>query len=100
MKLYFRAEKKDIIAFAAICGFMLYLIAVLTLNFKSLLNDGVVWGLNPFPAFFPDNIVATIVFWLLSIAFLFGSTSSYFFTREKGVGFTTEKKRRWLFKMG
>ena len=39
MKLYFRAEKKDIIAFAAICGFMLYLIAVLTLNFKSLLND-------------------------------------------------------------
>ena len=99
MKLYFRAEKKDIIAFAIICGFMLYLIAVLTLNFKSLLNDGVPWGLNPFPAFFPANIVQTLVFWLLSIAFLFGSTSSYFFTREKGLGFTTEKKEdgysRW-----
>lgn len=99
MKLYFRAEKKDVIAFAVICLFMLYLIAVLLLNFKSLLADGVPWGLNPIPAFFPSNIVATLVFWFITIAFLFGSTSSYFFTREKGFGYTSEKKEdgysRW-----
>ena len=99
MKLYFRAEKKDVIAFIAICLFMLYLVAVLLLNFKSILNDGVPWGLNPFPAFFPDTIVPTLVFWFISIGFLFGSTSSYFFTREKGFGYTSEKKEdgysRW-----
>ena len=99
MKLYFRAEKKDIIAFAVICGFMLYLVAVLLLNFQSILNDGVPWGLNPIPAFFPSRILSTLIFWLISIAFLFGSTSTYFFSREKGIGFTTEKKEdgysRW-----
>ena len=99
MKLKFRAEKKDIIAFAVICVFMLYLVAVLILNFQSLLNDGVPWGLNPIPAFFPSNILATLVFWIIFVGFLFGSTNSYFFTREKGFGLTTEKKEdgysRW-----
>ena len=99
MKLKFRAEKKDVVAFVVICIFILYLVAVLLLNFKSILSEGVPSGLNPFPAFLPDNIIATLVFWFVSIAFLFGSTSSYFFTREKGFGYTSEKKEdgysRW-----
>ena len=99
MKLKFRAEKKDVIAFAVIALFLLYLICVLLLNFKSLLNDGVPWGLNPFPAFLPSNILATLLFWIATIGFLFASTSSYFFTREKGFGYTSEKKEdgysRW-----
>ena len=99
MKLKFRAEKKDVIAFAIVAGFMLYLVAVCILNVKSIIQDGVPWGLNPIPAFFPSNIVATIVFWIFSIGFLFASTSSYFFTREKGLGYTFEKKEdgysRW-----
>ena len=99
MKLKFRADKKDVIAFAIICGFILYIIAILLLNFKSILNDGVPWGLNPIPAFFPSNIISTLVFWVISVGFLFGTTSSYFFTREKGFGYTSEKKEdgysRW-----
>ena len=99
MKLYFRAEKKDVIAFAIVCVFILYLVSVLVLNFKSLINDGVPWGLNPFPAFFPDTILTTLLFWVVSVGFLFGSTSSYFFSREKGFGYTNEKKEdgysRW-----
>ena len=99
MKLKFRAEKKDVIAFVVVCLFILYIIAVVLLNFQSLLNEGVPWGLNPFPAFFPENIVPTLVFWFIAIAFLFGSTSSYFFEREKGFGYTSEKKEdgysRW-----
>ncbi len=99
MKLKFRAEKKDLIAFGVICGFMLYLVAVLLLNFQSIIGEGIPWGLNPFPAFFPSNIISTLVFWFISVGFLFASTSSYFFTREKGVGLTTEKKEdgysRW-----
>ena len=99
MKLKFRAEKKDVIAFAVICGFLLYLVAVLLLNFLSIRDDGVVWGLNPIPAFFPGNIISTLVLWLATVGILFGSTSSYFFTREKGFGYTSEKKEdgysRW-----
>ena len=99
MKLKFRAEKKDVIAFGIVAGFMLYLVAVCILNVKSIVQDGVPWGLNPFPAFFPSNILATLVFWLFSLGFLFASTSSYFFTREKGLGYTFEKKEdgysRW-----
>ena len=99
MKLKFRVDKKDVIAFAIICGFILYIIAILLLNFKSILNDGVPWGLNPIPAFFPSNIISTLVFWVISVGFLFGTTSSYFFTREKGFGYTSEKKEdgysRW-----
>ncbi len=99
MKLKFRAEKKDVIAFACVALFMLYLVAVCTLNIKSILQEGTAWGLNPFPAFFPRNIVTTLVFWIISVAFLFTTTTSYFFTREKGFGYTSEKKEdgysRW-----
>ena len=99
MKLYFRAEKKDIIAFVVISLFLLYLVAILLLNFQSILNDGVPWGINPIPAFFPSRILPTLMFWFVSVAFLFTTTSSYFFSREKGFGFTTDKKEdgysRW-----
>lgn len=99
MKLRFRAEKKDVIAFACVTLFMLYLVAVCIMNVKSIINDGAPWGLNPFPAFGPEYIVTTLSFWFISVAFLFASTSSYFFTREKGFGYTSEKKEdgysRW-----
>ena len=99
MKLKFRAEKKDVIAFAVVALFMLYLVAVCTLNITSILQEGTPWGLNPIPAFFPKYIVSTLVFWFISVAFLFSTTSSYFFTREKGFGYTSEKKEdgysRW-----
>lgn len=99
MKLRFRAEKKDVIAFACVTVFMLYLVAVCILNVKVIINDGTPWGLDPFPAFGPEYIVTTLVFWFVSVAFLFASTSSYFFTREKGIGYTFEKKEdgysRW-----
>lgn len=99
MKLKFRAEKKDVIAFACVALFMLYLVAVCVLNITSILQEGTPWGLNPIPAFFPQYIVSTLVFWFVSVAFLFTTTSSYFFTREKGFGYTSEKKEdgysRW-----
>ena len=99
MKLKFRAEKKDVIAFAVVALFMLYLVAVCVLNITSVLQEGTPWGLNPFPAFFPKYIVSTLTFWFISVAFLFSTTSSYFFTREKGFGYTSEKKEdgysRW-----
>ena len=99
MKLKFRAEKKDVIAFVIVSLFILYLICVCVLNFSFFINEGTPWGLNPFPALGPKYIGATLMLWIASIGFLFGSTSSYFFTREKGFGYTSEKKEdgyaRW-----
>lgn len=99
MKLYFRAEKKDIVAFAVIALFLLYLVAVIMLNIQTIITDGVPWGLNPIPAFFPSRILSTLMFWFVLVAFLFTTTSDYFFTREKGFGYSAEKKEdgysRW-----
>ena len=99
MKLKFRAEKKDVIAFACVAGFMLYLVAICVLNVSFIIQEGTPWGINPFLAFTPKYIVATLTLWFASIAFLFASTSSYFFTREKGFGYTSDPKEdgyaRW-----
>ena len=99
MKLKFRAEKKDVIAFACVAGFMLYLVAICVLNVSFIVQEGTPWGLNPILAFTPKYIVTTLVLWFVSIAFLFSSTSSYFFTREKGFGYTSDPKEdgyaRW-----
>ena len=86
MKLKFRAEKKDVIAFGIICLFLLFLIAVIISNFESLINYGVPIGLNPIPAFYPENITATLLIWFVVIATALGASGSYFFTREKGFG--------------
>ena len=67
MKLKFRAEKKDIIAFVVIMFFILYLICICILNFSFFLNEGTPWGLNPFPAFGSKYIGATLLLWIASI---------------------------------
>ena len=99
MKLKFRAEKKDVVAFFVICIFLLFLIAVIISNFESILQYGVPSGLNPLPAFYPESITATLIIWFALVATALGASGSYFFTREKGFGYTSEKKEdgyaRW-----
>ena len=43
MKLKFRAEKKDVIAFAVVSLFILYLICICVLNFSFFINEGTPW---------------------------------------------------------
>ena len=92
MKLKFRAEKKDFIIFGIFCLVLLYLVAIALLNVVSFLSDYTFWGLNPLPAFGPDYIVATFVFFFFALAGIFLSVQSYFFERDKGFGITTQKK--------
>ena len=100
MKLKFRAEPQDILIFIIFAIFLLYLVALLIVNLPSIAIDGVFAGLNPLPAFAPDRITTTIVFYLVALGGLFMSVSSYFFDREDGFGFSTTKKSkgysRWL----
>ena len=100
MKLKFRAEPQDILIFIIFAIFLLYLVALLIVNLPSLAIEGRFAGLNPLPAFYPQRIFTTIVFYLMALGGLFMSVSSYFFDREDGFGFSAEKKSkgysRWL----
>ena len=92
MKFKFRADSEDIIIFICFAVFLLYVVCIGVLNLHSFATEGYLCGLNPFPAFLPQYIAATLTFYFLALGGLLISVSSYFFEREKGFGFTTEKK--------
>lgn len=94
MKLKFKADASDVIIFILFAIFLLYVVCLAVLNFPELAINGRFFGLNPLPAFAPDRIVGTLVFYLLALAGIFMSVSSYFFEREKGFGFGTEKSSK------
>jgi len=99
MKLKFRAEKKDVIAFFVVAIFIFFLIALCVANVVSILNDGVPAGLNLFKGLTGNSLALTFVVWIAVVGAVFGSTSSYFFEREKGFGYTDIPKEngysRW-----
>lgn len=93
MKLKFRAEPKDILIFVIFCIALLYFCAIAIVNLSTFAQEGVFSGLNPFPAFGPDLLGSTIVFFIFALAAIFTSVSSYFFDREKGIGVKAEAKK-------
>lgn len=92
MKFKFRADPEDLLIFVIFAVFLLYIVCIGILNLSSFATNGVLYGFNPFPAFGPDYIAATLTFYLLALGGLLFSVSSYFFEREKGFGLTTDKK--------
>ena len=92
MKFKLRADLEDWIIFIVFAIVLLYVIAIGVVNLSTFASEGTFAGLNPFPAFGPDYIFATLLFYFLSLGGLFVSVSSYFFEREKGFGITTDKK--------
>ena len=92
MKLKLRADKEDWLMFGGFALFLLYIVAIGVVNLATFAETGGLSGLNPFPAFAPRYFATTIVLYILVLAGIFISVSSYFFEREKGIGITTEKK--------
>lgn len=99
MKLKFRANHKDVVAFLWACLLLLIVVAMCVVNFyhKGSLGDipeakEFTWTFNFIKGFFPPYLVYTILFWILSIILLTVSVSSHFYTREKGFGFKEGKK--------
>ena len=92
MKLKFRAEPQDVLIFVLFAIFLLFIIALGVVNLPMLASEGRFAGINPLPAFSPDNILTTLIFYLVALGALFMSVSSYFFEREEGIGFTMNKK--------
>ncbi len=99
MKLKFRAEHKDIVAFLWACLLLLIVVALCVVNFYHVADEGVAatetgidWTFNFIPAFFPPRLGYTLIFWVLAIVILTASVSSHFFSMEKGFGIVQGKK--------
>lgn len=92
MKLKFRAEPKDILIFVIFLIFCFYIVSIGVLNVMSILEDGTLHGLNPFPIFTSDSLILAMIIFIAILIFAFSSVSSYFFEREKGVGVAVGKK--------
>ena len=86
MKLKFKADLSDVAMFILFAIFLLYVVCLAVLNFPELAINGRFFGLNPLPAFAPDRIVGTLVFYLISLAGIFMSVSSYF-NKKKNLKF-------------
>jgi len=67
-------------------------VALGVINLHNLAVEGEFAGLNPLPAFAPEYLTTTIVFYIIALLALFISVSSFFFDREEGFGFTMGKK--------
>ena len=101
MKLKLRAEAKDWAMFGCLCVVVLLVVAIAVSNLASFANGEGLAGLNPLPAFSSKNILMTLICFVVIIAIIFTSVSSYFFDFEKGIGITTHSKEekgysRWL----
>ena len=94
MKLKFKADAVDVLIFIIFAIFLFYIVCLGVLNFPELAINGRFYGLNPLPALAPSRITATLVFFLIFLAAIFMSVSSYFFERESGIGFSTEKSSK------
>ena len=92
MKLKLRVDQDDLLIFGIFALFLLYVLAIVILNVKSVISTGVFSGLNPFPAFSPENIKITVPLYLLFLGGIFFAVKSYIFEPDEGIGITTEKK--------
>ena len=78
MKLKFRAEPKDILYFVLFVIFLFFLIAVGVGNITSLARTGEFIWFNPLPGLSSENILGTILFFVLSLGAILMLVSSYF----------------------
>ena len=92
MKLKFRATPEDLVRFGIVAAVLFVVVAIAVANILTFAQYGTTSGINPLPALMPEHILDTLFVYILCIIGLFLSVKSYFFEREKGIGFTTEKK--------
>ena len=91
MKFKLRADAQDVLIFVLFAIFLLYVVALGTVNLHYLSNGDDLTFI-PIEAFSPEFITKTIAFYIIALVALFLSVQSYFFEREEGVGFSLGKK--------
>lgn len=102
MKLKFRAEKKDVVAYIWGCLLLLIVVAMVVRNLYHVTGSSISekevetlgWTFNFVPAFFPPYVGYTFLFWVISVLVLTFSIKDKFFDREKGFGFKEGKEEK------
>ena len=94
MKLKFRMEPEDLLVFLLFAIFLLLVVAVGVVNIRSFSSTGTLAGINPLPAFAPDLILTTFLFYILILIGIMMSVSSLFFERTDGIGITLKKETK------
>ena len=101
MKLKFRADRKDAIAFLWASLLLLIVVSMCVRNFYHAATTGIGgsttefrWSFNFLLGLLPPYLGYTILFWILAMVLLIASVSSHFFTREKGFGFKEGKDEK------
>jgi type IV secretory pathway TraG/TraD family ATPase VirD4 len=94
MKFKFSADPEDYLIFIIFAIFLLYVVAIGVVNFSWFATHGTLYGLNPLLAFSPRYLAATLLFYFGALVGILVSCKSYFFEREEGIGFSTEKKSK------
>lgn len=102
MKLKFRADKKDFVIFAILLVVLFVAVAIGVIQINSFATTGELRSLNFIKVFYEEIVYdkdftliwLTIIFYIVILAAIMMSCSSYFFEREKGFGLTTEKKTK------
>ncbi len=92
MKLKFRADPKNWFIFGVFMIFLFLLIDLIVVNAIAFLNN-TSFTLNPLLAFSEGLIAPVMVFYIGTVIVVFSSLNSYFFEREKGIGFSSSPKK-------
>ena len=95
MRMRFRAEAKDVIIFSIFAFMWLLVVALAVANVSQFLSEEP-FTANIFIGFYPKNLAATIVFFLLGLIAAFAGVKSFFFEKEDdqtGFGLSIGQKR-------
>ena len=95
MRLRFRAEVKDVVIFGIFSLVWLIIVSLAVANVSAFLN-GEEFTINVLIGFAPQNIAATIVFFLIGLIATFAGVKSFFLEKEDdqfGVGISIGQKK-------
>ena len=85
MRLRFRAEVKDVIIFCIFAVVWLFVVSLSVANVSAFLN-GDPFTMNFLLGFYPQNLAATMVFFLVGLIAAFAGVKSYFIEKDDNVG--------------
>lgn len=87
------ANKDDMMKFLIFAFALFFVVAIIVGNLATFSSTGEFSGINPFVVFEDvDTLLLTIIVWIIANLSLIFGTSSQLFDREKGFGFSFQKK--------
>ena len=94
MKLKFRVNSKDFMILVIFAIAWLFVVSLSMVNILAFIN-GDMFTLNPIPAFYPKNIGATLIVFVVGLVAVVAGVKSYIFEKDddSGIGITFNEKK-------